>query len=116
MTQALPTIPEDPVLTWTGPMTFAVLGARRTELFDLLEAPHVEILWLDVRAVSDIDRAGVGLFLGAHRRALALGRQLVLLDDAGPVTATLEALALLGELVVVQVPADPARLAAAADA
>jgi len=106
MTQA--TNPTDPVLTWTGPLTFPDLAARRAELFDLLESRGTEIVWLDVRDVTDVDRAGVGVFLGAHRRAVALGRQLVVLDDVGPVTATLEALALVEELCVVQVSLDEA--------
>ena len=53
-------------------------------------------------------RAGVGADEPAHLRAVALGRQLVVRDDVGPVTATLEALALVEELCVVQVSLDEA--------
>jgi len=93
----------DPCTSWAGAVTNGEVTRLRGELFDQLEAPDVSILWLDVRAVTDIDRSGVALLLGAQGRAHALHRQLVLIDADGPVTDTLNGLLLRGELDVVQV-------------
>jgi anti-anti-sigma regulatory factor len=95
--------PDDPCLHWAGPVTSADVESLRGELFDQLEALDGAILWLDVRAVTDLDRAGVALLIGAHERAAALGRQLVLIDAAGAVTETLQHLHLIEELDLVQV-------------
>ena len=92
----------DPCTRWSGAVTGTDVTALRTQLFDDLEAPGVSILWLDVREVTDIDRAGVALLLGAQGRASALHRQLVLIDCGGVVTDTLNGLLLRGELDLVQ--------------
>jgi anti-anti-sigma regulatory factor len=92
----------DPCTRWSGAVTGADVTALRGQLFDALEAPGVSILWLDVRDVTDIDRAGVALLLGAQGRAAALDRQLILIDSGGVVTDTLNGLLLRGELDLVQ--------------
>ena len=92
----------DPCTRWSGAVTGTDVTALRRQLFDDLEAPGVTILWLDVRDVTDIDRAGVALLLGAQGRASALNRQLVVIDAGGVVTDTLDGLLLRGELDVVQ--------------
>lgn len=92
----------DPCTHWHGPVTGDLVTTLRSQLFDDLEAPGVSILWLDVREVTDIDRAGVALLLGAQSRAESLHRQLVVVDAGGPVTDTLGSLLLRGELDVVQ--------------
>ncbi|MBI1376171.1 MAG: STAS domain-containing protein [Frankiales bacterium] len=68
-----------------GPLTWRESQVVRERVHDLLDGPGAVTVWLDVRDVTDIDRVGVAVLIGAHHRAHALGRELALIDDGGPV-------------------------------
>ena len=97
---------DEPEPSWAGAVTWRQTDSLRDELFRLLQAPGTMEVRLDVRAVTSIDAAGIGVLVGANHRAAAAGRRMVLIDSNGPVTATLSRLHLLGQFHVTQVIAE----------
>jgi len=93
---------DEPGFAWGGPITWRETADLREALFDELEVPGLTGLRLDVRAVTAIDRTGVGLLIGANHRAAANGRRLILIDNGGLVTAALSALHMLKDFLIVQ--------------
>ena len=60
-----------------GEIDIATVGQLRRCLVDLVEAGHREIV-LDLGELYFIDSTGIGVLIGAHRRAAAAGGRLVL--------------------------------------
>ena len=89
---------------WTGEVTWRETADLREDLLDQLEAGVSGALWLDVRAVSVIDRCGIALLIGAQHWVQAMTRGLVLIDAIGPVTSTMARLGLLDQFHIEQVP------------
>ena len=105
--------PNEPECVWPESVSWQTVFVLREELFEMLIRPDCIGVRLDVRAVKSIDNAGVGLLLGANRRATELGRRLVLIDSDGSVTAALSRMHLLQKFLVKQVAAPlPARASA----
>lgn len=75
--------------SWHGELTWRRTAELRESLFDLLEVPTLDRLFLDVTAVDTIDRTGVALLVGGHHRAAAMSRRLVLVDRGGTVAGAL---------------------------
>lgn len=86
--------------TWIGEVTWRHTATLREQIFDLLETDPPVPLFLDVSAVSCIDRTGVALLIGSNHRAAAMGRRLVLVDRTGLVTRTLAAAGVLPSFVI----------------
>jgi anti-anti-sigma factor len=80
---------------WLGSVTSRETPRLREQLFDLLDRAGGTSLWLDVRKVTAVDHAGIGLLISARRRATKAGRNFILVDSAGPVTQALSRLHLL---------------------
>jgi len=80
-----------------------VTASLREPLFHGLEIAGHTGVRLDVRDVTSIDRSGVALLIGANHRARAAGRQLILVDHDGPVTAALTAMHVLRGFLVTEV-------------
>ena len=86
--------------TWIGEVTWRHTATLREQIFDLLEAHTSDPLLLDVSSVERIDRTGVALLVGSNHRAASMKRQLVLIDDAGLITAALSAAGVRSSFVI----------------
>lgn len=75
--------------SWSGAVTWRRTAELREQIFDLLEDPHLDRLFLDVTAVESLDRTGVALLIGCHHRAAAMARTLILVDHRGTVIRAL---------------------------
>ena len=71
-----------------GELTWRHVAELREALFDEMDACDCG-LCLDVRRVTEIDRTGVALLIGANHRALSMGKPLTLMDPSGVVAAAL---------------------------
>jgi ABC-type transporter Mla MlaB component len=71
-----------------GEVTWRHVAELREVLFDEMDACDSGVR-LDVRRVTEIDRTGVALLIGANHRAQALRKPLTLVDDSGVVTEAL---------------------------
>jgi len=88
----------DLLTTWTERVTSKQAAALREILlgeFTAVEYPGVP---LDVRRVTEIDRSGIELAIGADHRGAATGRRLVLIDSGVPVTGQLQRMHLIPEV------------------
>jgi len=66
-------------LTLTGPLDVHVAADVRLALAAAVDAGSGELL-VDLRDVGPVDATGLGVLVGAHRRAQRAGRTLVLAD------------------------------------
>lgn len=66
-------------LTLTGPLDVHVAADVRLALAAAVDAGSGELL-VDLREVGLVDATGLGVLVGAHRRAQRAGRTLVLAD------------------------------------
>jgi anti-anti-sigma regulatory factor len=94
------------VQVWATEVTWRRVAELREHLFDAIDS-HAEGLLLDVGRVSEMDRTGIALLIGANIRANSLGRPLTLLDDSGYVTAALTRAHVLGDFRLTRDPAVP---------
>lgn len=81
-------IPAYTPFAWVGEVTWRHVAELREALFDQMDACDRGVR-LDVRRVTEIDRTGVALLIGANHRARSMGKPLTLVDDAGVVTEAL---------------------------
>jgi len=81
-------IPAFAPFAWVGEVTWRHVAELREALFDEMDACHSGVR-LDVRRVTEIDRTGVALLIGANHRAQSLGKPLTLVDEDGVVTEAL---------------------------
>jgi anti-anti-sigma regulatory factor len=79
---------ESQACAWVGEVTWRQVAELREVLFDEMDACECG-LCLDVRLVTEIDRTGIALLIGANHFAHSMGRPLVLLDESGPVSDAL---------------------------
>jgi anti-anti-sigma regulatory factor len=106
---------------WLGEVTWRQVAELRDALFDEMDARALGVC-LDVRRVTEIDRTGIALLIGANHRARSMGKPLTLVDDAGVVTEALMRAKLMSEFQlvghgsngVVGAPTEPALVAAGA--
>jgi anti-anti-sigma factor len=96
------TVPAARTETWRGVVDVRVTARLRDRLFALLGSPGTTGVRLDVRAVTSIDASGMAVLVGARRKAQAVGRTLVLVDEEGPVTVSLRRTRLLPAFLVTQ--------------
>ena len=94
-------------LVWIGEVTWREVAALREQLFDQMDTRRDGVS-LDVRRVTVIDRTGLALLIGANHRAHSMGRPLVLVDDAGPVTSALTTAHVIADFDVIRL-LDPSR-------
>ena len=88
---------------WRGEVTWRQTPALRDSLLALLDRPEGFSLLVDVREVTVVDHAGVGVLVAAKRRAALLGRGFGIIDSGGPVSRTLRRTHLLDYFEVTQV-------------
>ncbi len=81
-------IPAYTPFAWVGDVTWRQVAELREALFDQMDACDRGVR-LDVRRVTEIDRTGVALLIGANHRARSMGKPLTLVDDGGVVTQAL---------------------------
>ena len=72
----------------SGRLDVAAAADVRLLLVDALAAGEGDLV-LDLSGLSVLDAPGLGVLVGAHRRALRAGRSLVLRDDPDPVARLL---------------------------
>jgi len=89
------------MIIWVGEVTWRQVAELRESLFDEMDQHDTE-LCVDVRLVTEIDRIGVALLIGANLRAKAIGRPLSLLDANGPVTVELTRARLINEFTMTE--------------
>ena len=75
-------------LALTGRLDVHAAADVRLALADALDAGEGELV-LDLREVEAVDVTGLGVLVGAHRRAQRVGRTLVLSDVPDPVVRLL---------------------------
>jgi len=93
-------IPAYTPFVWVGEVTWRHVAELREALFDEMDACDRGVR-LDVRRVTEIDRTGVALLIGANHRAKSLGKPLTLVGEAGVVTEALTRAQVLAEFQVV---------------
>lgn len=79
-----------------GEMTIYRAAELREALFAPLAQPAAGTFEVDLAGVTEIDTSGIQLLLALKRRALALGRELRLLQPSAAVTEALGVLGLAG--------------------
>lgn len=72
----------------TGRLDVRAAADVRLELADAVDRGDGELV-LDLAAIEAVDATGLGVLVGAHRRAQRAGRTLVLADVPDPVTRLL---------------------------
>ena len=99
---------DDPTFghVWAGEVTWRQVAELREHLFDAIDS-HPDGVLLDVGAVTDIDRTGIALLIGANIRANSAGRPLTLIDDTGQVTAALTRAHVIGDFRLTRARAIP---------
>ena len=90
------------MIVWVGEVTWRQAAELREQLFDEMDR-HETGVCVDVRLVTEVDRIGVALLIGANLRGKAIGRPLSLLDAHGPVSVELTRTRLISEFNVTQV-------------
>lgn len=94
---------ESQACAWVGEVTWRQVADLREVLFDEVDACECG-LCLDVRLVTEIDRTGIALLIGANHFAHSMGRPLVLLDESGPVSDALARAHLMADFRMTAVP------------
>jgi len=89
------------MIVWIGEVTWRQAAELREQLFDEMDH-HETGVCVDVRLVTEIDRIGVALLIGANLRGKAIGRPLSLLDANGPVSDELTRTRLINEFTLTQ--------------
>jgi anti-sigma B factor antagonist len=72
----------------TGRLDVSTVGRVRDEIYDALELGGGDVR-VSLAGVDLLDATGLGMLVGAHRRALALDKRLVLVDLPNRVTRLL---------------------------
>jgi ABC-type transporter Mla MlaB component len=89
------------MITWVGEVTWRQVAELREQLFDEMDQQETGVC-VDVRLVTEIDRIGVALLVGANLRGKAIGRPLSLLDANGPVSVELTRTRLISEFTITE--------------
>lgn len=76
------------VVSLSGRLDVRAAADVRLELADAVDRGHGELI-VDLAALEAVDATGLGVLVGAHRRAQRAGRTLVLADVPDPVTRLL---------------------------
>jgi anti-anti-sigma factor len=86
-------------MTVTGAVDVRTVGEFRERLCNLVDSGRPVVL--DLSSVTFLDAVGLGVLVGAHRRARRLGTRLVLTDVSPPLMALLRSTRLDSVLDVV---------------